>query len=117
MLFSRELDVLLATRGAGAEMVYVGAGAAKVLREATNKKYILRQVKGSQKWLPPVFKQTELLQDLTELHSLLLPQLRHDLVRLVVPRGWAVDHTEHASCEKRRYDDAILALSISKNLQ
>ena len=32
-----------------------------------------------------------------------------EFVELICPRGWLIDHTEHACCERRRYDDAVKA--------
>ena len=30
---------------------------------------------------------------------------------MICPRGWKLDFTEHACCEKRRYDDAVAAMA------
>lgn len=35
-------------------------------------------------------------------------------VNLICPRGWQIDHTEHACCERRRYDDAMEAVLRGK---
>ncbi len=56
------------------------------------------------------YKQKELLADLEALHAALEEELDMDLVGLICPRGWQLDHTEHAACEKRRYDDAVAAI-------
>ena len=97
MLVAREMAVLLPTmpRKAGAIMVYVGSGAANVVvsalgRQRTNKE-----------------SQEELQRDLVVFHNGLEGLLDMELVRLVCPRGWTIDMTEHAGCEKRRYDDAL----------
>ena len=81
--------------------VCVGGGAVKIVRELAGKAY----VKGSS------YKQTELKEDLKKLHDALLHKLDLSFVETICPRGWKLDYTEHACCEKRRYDDAVARMA------
>ena len=75
----------------------VGGGAAKIVREAVGKPF----EEGKS------YDQTALLQDLGQLHHALLQALELNFVEMICPRGWSIDLTEHACCERRRYDDAV----------
>ncbi len=44
--------------------------------------------------------------DLRALHAAVLAELDEELLKAVCPKGWMLDYTEHACCEKRRLDDA-----------
>ena len=33
---------------------------------------------------------------------------------MICRRGWKLDFTEHACCEKRRYDDAVVAMAAGR---
>ena len=46
------------------------------------------------------------MEDLKCLHETIVAKLDEDLVKAVCPKGWMVDHTEHACCEHRRLSDA-----------
>ena len=52
------------------------------------------------------YNQKELLEDLRTLHIAVLAQVDKELLKAVCPKGWMLDYTEHASCEKRRLEDA-----------
>ena len=60
------------------------------------------------------YKQAGLLEDLRVLHEDLEKELDMSFVRLICPKGWRMDHTEHACCERRRYDDAVAASGQGK---
>jgi hypothetical protein len=99
MLVARELQALLKdfpTDGA-VQMITVGGGAAKVVRESVGKHFDETES----------YDQVELLEDLSLLHELLLRELDMHLIALVCPKGWLLDFTEHGCCERRRYDDAL----------
>ena len=41
-----------------------------------------------------------------KLHVSILAKLDQRLAKAVCPKGWMLDHTEHARCEHRRLSDA-----------
>ena len=104
MLLARELSLLLPEAfpvDAGALLVNVGYGAARLVREAAGKPF-RKNVS---------YKQRELLGDLHALHCALLDEMDLEfLEKSICPRGWFLDSTVHASCERRRFDDAVLRL-------
>ena len=73
----------------------------KIVRDFAGKEY----VKGT------TYKQAELKEDLRKLHYALLHELDLSFVEMICPRGWMLDYTEHACCEKRRYDDAVARMA------
>ena len=79
----------------------------KIVREFAGKEY----VKGFN------YKQTELKEDLKKLHDALLQELDLNFIEMICPRGWKLDFTEHACCEKRRYDDAVAAMAAGRKPQ
>ena len=107
MLVAREYSFLLETfpDNAGELLVNVGGGAAKTVRECARKEYMEKKT----------YPQTELLADLRLLHASVLAGLDKDLLKAVCPKGWMLDHTEHASCEKRRLDDAQVRAKEGKS--
>jgi hypothetical protein len=109
MLVAREFSVLIDTfpRNGGERVVCVGGGAMKIVREFAGKEY----VKGFS------YKQTELKEDLKKLHDALLQELDLNFIEMICPRGWKLDFTEHACCEKRRYDDAVAAMAAGRKPQ
>ena len=106
MLVARSFGFLLDSfpRDGGAKVAYVGEGAARVVRQAAGKEF----VKGK------TYDQTELLEDLDKLHDALLPELDLDLIGTICPQGWKIDFTEHACCERRRYDDAVAKVAAGR---
>ena len=60
------------------------------------------------------YDQTALLQDLDKLHGALFKELDLNFVEMICPRGWIADLTEHACCERRRYDDAVAKVAAGK---
>jgi hypothetical protein len=106
MLVARELSVLVDTfpADAGTRMLNVGGGAAMIVREFAGKNF-----EGDK-----CYNQSELLGDLKNLHNVLVKELDMGLVDMICPRGWAIDFTEHAACEKRRYDAAVANIKAGK---
>ena len=106
MLVAREYSFLLANvpDNAGELVVSVGGGAAKLVRECAGKEYAENRT----------YTQQVLLPDLRALHAAVSVDLDKRLVDAVCPRGWMLDHTEHACCEKRRLDDAKLLSIVGK---
>ena len=106
MILAREYSLLLKNvpENAGLLCVTVGGGAVRTLRECIGKDV----VKGQR------CNQKELLDDLVSVHKALVDTLDPELVSVVNPRGWRQDHTEHASCELRRFKDAEERLSKGK---
>ena len=98
MLLAREHSFLFENfpDDAGELLVNVGGGAAKTVGECAGKAYEEKKN----------YSQEELLADLRALHAVVVADLDERLVKAVCPRGWMLDHTEHACCEKRRLDDA-----------
>ena len=99
MLVARSFALLLGPRfprDGGAREVYVGAGAAPVIRRFAQK--------SCSKGGPD--NQKELQSDLGKLHGMLSNALDEELLRLICPNGWQLDFTEHACCELRRYQEA-----------
>ena len=103
MLVAREFSVLIDSfpRNGGERVVCVGGGAVKIVCDFAGKEYL----KGSN------YKQAELNEDLKKLHDALLQELDLSFVEMICPRGWMLDYTEHACCEKRRYDDAVASMA------
>ncbi len=106
MLVAREFGFLIDSfpDDGGVIAVNVGGGAAKIVRASAGKDY----VKGKS------YKQTGLLEDLSKLHDVLLQELDLNFVEMICPRGWKIDLTEHACCERRRYDDAVAKVVAGK---
>ena len=80
-------------------------GAAKTVRECARKEYVEKKK----------YPQKELLSDLRLLHAAVIEDLDKELLKAVCPKGWMLDHTEHACCEKRRLDDAQVRAKEGKN--
>ena len=55
------------------------------------------------------------MSDLRLLHAAVIEDLDKQLLKAVCPKGWMLDHTEHACCEKRRLDDAQVRAKEGKN--
>ena len=107
MLVAREFGCLIDKfpRNGGERVVSVGGGAARIVREYAGKEY----AKGK------TYDQTELQADLSKLHEALLQELDSDFVEMICPRGWRLDFTEHACCEFRRYQDAVVAVAAGRS--
>ena len=106
MLVAREFGFLLEafpTNG-GSIIVNVGGGAAKIIRTFMRKHY----KKGVS------YNQVELLEDLATLHEVLLKELDLNFIETICPKGWLIDFTEHACCERRRYEDAVAQVNAGK---
>ena len=93
MLLAREYSFLFekCPDNAGELIVEVGGGAVKTVRECARKDF----VKGRD------YHEDELLADLRALHAVLLAELDEEVVKAVCPKGWMLDHSEHACCERR----------------
>ena len=107
MLVARDLAALVDTFpvDGAARAVYVGGGASGTVRQCAGKDYVEKKT----------YPQEGLLMDLKRLHKdLVASHLDMAIVRLVCPRDWQIDLTEHAGCEKRRYEDAKKAAAAGK---
>ena len=101
MLLARELSAVLPDvfpANAGALLVNVGSGAARLVREFAGKSFAKNVA----------YNQKELCDDLRNLHDALLREIDLGFLQSTIcPRGWHLDYTEHVACERRRFDDAI----------
>lgn len=109
MLLCRDLSLLFQDSLYDASSVctasiYVGGGAVRTVQEAVGATYN----RGTR------YKQSDLLQKLHVVHKSVLEKLDMSLVAHVCPRGWDIDLTEHAACEKRKFDEACEAVALGK---
>ena len=76
--------------------VHVGGGASRTIREATGATYTKCET----------YSQKELQRQLSSVHLALLTKLDMPLILYICPRGWQICLTEHAACEKRKFNEA-----------